>query len=280
MDDERIRVRTPLTGWPGLSLVGFLLLTSIGVGRIVLTYPFFNQTLDEPVHLACGMRLLDHRPYCDPAHPPLARLAIALGPYLDGLHSTGQDPWAEGNAILYSRGSYMRNLTLARVGILPFFVLACALVWGWTKTLFGEPAAFFATLLFTTLPPVLAHAGLATTDMAVTAFFLCTLYTLAKWLPEPNLTRSILFGLSLGLGVVTKFSVLVFLPPCILTLIGAWWLRQRPDLKTIERTIRRRIKPLVIVLTLASLVAWACYGFSATRLTGPEHRPHRILRLL
>src|SRR4051812_12566181 len=137
-----------------------------GVLRIVSTYPVFNQTWDEPAHVAAGMEWLDRGRYTyEPLHPPLARVASALGPRLAGIRSVGLDNvWLEGNSILYAGHRYDRNLALARLGTLPFFLLATLLVFAWTRRLAGGWAAGWATVLFTTLPPVLAQAGLATTD--------------------------------------------------------------------------------------------------------------------
>ncbi len=99
-----------------------------------------------------------------------------------GRHPVGRagNVWLEGNSILYAGGRYDRNLALARLGVLPFFLLATLVVFAWARRLGGAPAAVCAVLLFTTLPPVLAHAGIATTDMAVTATI-----ALAALLPDP-----------------------------------------------------------------------------------------------
>ena len=95
---------------------------------------------------------------------------------------------------------------------MPFFILACALVWSWSKRLFGRTAALRATLLFTTLPPILAHSGLATTDMASAAFLFAAVYAFTLWLERPDWKRGVLFGLSVSLAVLSKFSALLFLP--------------------------------------------------------------------
>src|SRR5436305_12727970 len=118
----------------------FVLLTVIGVLRIVGTYRAISKTSDESTNIACGMQYLDLGRYDYGAfHPPLARLAIALGPYLYGARSQKlPDRWQEGNAVLNSAKRYGQALTLARMGILPFFVLACAIVWLWGRRLFGE----------------------------------------------------------------------------------------------------------------------------------------------
>ena len=111
--------------------------------RIAATYTVFNHTSDEPAHIACGMEWLDQGVYrWEPQHPPLARVAAALGPYLAGIRSQGTpnqnaiSKWLEGLAILDSGGRYDRTLTLARIGILPFFWVACAVVFVWTRRYF------------------------------------------------------------------------------------------------------------------------------------------------
>ena len=174
------------------SLAIFLALTALGSVRIVSTYWVFNHTIDEPAHIACGMEWLDQHVYrYEPQHPPLARVMTALLPYMTGEHYCGKKGiYNEGAAILYARGHYDRVLALARLGILPFFWLGCWIVYLWTRRSFGEPAAFFATLSFTFLPPILAHAGLATTDMALTATFGAAFLAMLLWVERPSRSRT------------------------------------------------------------------------------------------
>jgi hypothetical protein len=70
--------------------VGLTVLIGTGVARIAATYRVFCQTFDEPYHIAAGMEWWDHGKYqWERKHPPLSRIAMALGPFLDGLHSMG-----------------------------------------------------------------------------------------------------------------------------------------------------------------------------------------------
>ena len=63
----------------------FLLLSAIGVARIATAYRSSAQTSDETPNIACGMQYLDLGRYTYGAfHPPLARLAMALGPFSTG----------------------------------------------------------------------------------------------------------------------------------------------------------------------------------------------------
>ncbi|HJZ04914.1 MAG TPA: phospholipid carrier-dependent glycosyltransferase, partial [Patescibacteria group bacterium] len=147
------------------------LLIIIGLIRIFSTYSVFWQTWDEPPHITAGMEWLETGQYTrEHMHPPLPRVMCALGPYLDGVRSTGLDYRTyEGNNLLQYNNAYERNLTLARLGVLPFFVIATLVVWIWARLYFGGLTALLSVILFTTLPPVLAHSGLATTDMACAA---------------------------------------------------------------------------------------------------------------
>ena len=177
-----------------LIAVAFVL---VGVMQIVRTYPVYSNTFDEPAHVAAGMEWLDAGEFTyEPFTPPFARIAVAIGPFLSGVRATGNPSvWWEGRSILYANSEYQKNLTLARLGILPFFLLCALVTWVWARELAGPLVATAAVALLTTLPPVLAHAGLATTDMAFTAMLMLALYTFWRWL-ERRTCQKIRTGVS------------------------------------------------------------------------------------
>jgi hypothetical protein len=250
---------------------------AIGAARIVSTYPVFNQTWDEPAHVAAGMQWLDRGLYTyEPLHPPLARVMVALGPRLAGIRSAGHDNvWLEGNSILYAGGTYDRNLALARLGVLPFFLLAALVVFAWARRIAGAAAAVCAVLLFTTLPPVLAHAGIATTDMAVTATIALAAYCLTLWLDQPTRARSLLLGLTLGLALISKLSALLFLPAAAVA-IALCRRGERGESEAISGGTRMtRLRPAYAAVLLT---VWAGYRFAVGPLvpadaTRPELPP-------
>jgi len=254
------------------------LLVACAVARIVATYPVFNQTYDEPAHIACGLEWLDQAQYrYEHQHPPLARVATALGPYLAGIHSSGlQSVYEEGNGILYAGNHYFRTLALARMGILPFFVLACAIVWSWSRRLFGTGAALASTLLFTMLPPVLAHSGLATTDMACATFVFASTYAFSRWLERPAWRQSLFLGASTALAALSKFSSLVFLPASMLAVLLLYWFIERPPLAAFPREALRRIVSLIFAAAVLFLVIWAGYRFSVGHVMA-ENRPYETI---
>ena len=193
---------------------------------------------------------------------------VALGPRLAGIRSAGHDNvWLEGNSILYAGGRYDRNLALARLGVLPFFLLATLVVFAWARRIGGAADAVGAVLLFTTLPPVLAHAGIATTDMAVTATIALAAYCLTLWLDQPTRERSLVLGLAFGLALLSKLSALLFLPAAGVAIALCRRGEQRaPDIGPApNRTTRLRLTYAAALLTV-----WAGYRFAIGPLTAPE----------
>lgn len=245
-----------------------LLLVAIGSLRIVSTYRVFNHTIDEPDHLAAGMEWLDTGKYrYEDQHPPLARVFGALGPFLAGERwRSGPNSYLEGYRILGHGPHYDRILALGRAGILPFFWIASLVVYLWGFRAGGPAAALGGTLFFTTLPPVLAHAGLITTDMALACWSgaagLASLY----WADLPNRNRSQVFGAVLGLAWLSKFSALVFLPAAWMAMYACRLCRSHQGLREAFREIQGRLRAVAVVLGLAFLVVWAGYGFSFARV--------------
>ena len=193
-----------------LALLVFLIL--VACLRVAATYRVFSETADEH-HFVAGIEWWDQGRYTYTIfHPPLARIFSAFPLFAAGARSHGlSDIVAEKNAILYGKGEglgdYVRNLSLARAGILPFLAAGIVAVWLWARRLAGNVAAFASALLFSTLPPVLAHAGLTTTDAALTATLTLALFGFCLWLEEPSRPHAILLGTAGGLAILSKFSV-------------------------------------------------------------------------
>ncbi len=261
------------------SLVLALCLIAIAVIRIAAAWPEMSITFDEPAHLACGLQYVAQHVYVyEPQHPPLARAMAALGPYLDGSRLLdAPNMILEGVAVLYHGGHTGRTLALARLGILPFFILACLVVYFWARRYFGNPVAVVATGLFTLLPSVLAHAGLATTDMALTACLGAAFLSLLVWVQKPSLQHSLLFGAATALAVLSKFTALGFLPVAAVFALVVYLATERPGWKRLAALIRERAAPLAVAVLVGALVVWSGYLFSfgavpgwSVRLPAPE----------
>jgi hypothetical protein len=276
----------PPSGW-WWRLLG--LATALGaIAAVATTWHVFNHTFDEGVHLAAGLEWLElGRFTLEPRHPLLGRVAIALGPWLDGAsvqHRT--DLWSTGNAALYQTPpGYGRTLALARAGVLPFFAVATLLVWSWARRLDGgecaadERAGALAVLLFVTTPPVLAHAGLATTDMPLTATLTGALLAATRWIERPTVARATILGLACGLAVLAKLSGIPYLAAAGVALAACRAAGTRRVRGTAGDVAWRT---LAVTAGIAGLVACSAillaYGFSIARWRGvPIPLPPEIM---
>jgi 4-amino-4-deoxy-L-arabinose transferase-like glycosyltransferase len=246
------------------SLVLVLCLIAVATGRIVATYPILSMTTDEPAHIACGLEYLSRHLYqYETNQPPLSRAMIALGPYLAGARTMGEKDWGrEAVAILFHSSNPDRLLYLMRLGILPFFFLASLVVYLWARHHFGNATGVIATGLFTLLPPVLAHAGLATTDMALTACLGAAFFMLVLWAESPTWKRSLLLGVSVGLAVLAKFTALLFLPSAAALALLFYFAVVRPGGTQLLRLARERAPAFGLAVVTGALTIWAGYLFS------------------
>src|SRR5438874_374569 len=218
------------------------ILLIIPIVRVVSTYRVFSQTFDEPFHIFTGLQWLTTRSDCsDVEHPPLARIAFAIDAFLDGAKPE------DGDEMLYRHDNLRRNLALARAGNLPFLVIALVVVMLWTWRLFGENTALITLALFGALPPVLAHAALATTDCAGMAMTLLALYLF--W----RNANPLLIGAAIGFGLLAKFSFVVFFPMGAIAIL-------------ISRRSLPRAKDIATWAVLAFFIVWAGYKFNVGRV--------------
>jgi 4-amino-4-deoxy-L-arabinose transferase-like glycosyltransferase len=268
MPEGQARPPVPLPAPASLLLA--ICLVILAALRIVATWPETGLTWDEPGHMACGMQYLAQHVYrYEAQHPPLARVMSALGPFLDGvrpLNLENQDH--EGVAEMYQKGHPERVLNLMRLGILPFFLLAAAVVYLWARRHFGNTVAAVATGLFTFLPPVLAHGGLATTDMPLTACLAAAFFALLLWAEEPTWKHSLLLGITTALAVVSKFTALGFFPAAAVFALLAYLVVERPGMNGLSAAAKARALPFGLAVITGAMAIWAVYSFSFGRVPG------------
>jgi len=258
------------------------LFVALAVARIIATYPHFSQTFDEPVHVAMGLEWLDRGTYTlELQHPPLARIFDGIALRLAGEHyppgpivlTDSAAPVRKGNAIFGGADDYQRNLTLARIGVLPFLLLAAFVVFHWTRWIAGAEAAVAAVALFTFVPPILGHAGLATTDMALAATLTAAVYALVRCVErgcavsrlrglaageteqhretaQPRNRETLILGITLAAAVLSKFSAIPFFVAIVIVLL------------LIGRPNRQAVARIALAIPIAALLIWAMYRFS------------------
>jgi hypothetical protein len=245
------------------------LLLFIGISGVVSTYAHLSQTVDEPWHIYCGLQWWHNKTVGTvdgvSGNPPLAH-AMSTAPL-----------YIANNFIAPPRGIslrdyYMRETVLTRLGILPFYILSCLVVFIWSRQLFGMASALWSLGLYISLPIVTGHAGLATTDMAYTAMLLLALMAGMRWLERPSAVNAILMGESVGLMIGTKFSALVQWPAAMLVIVVAQAvINRRQSLPAFPFRRAHIITGLVYVLPLSVLMLGLLYRFNFGTLFADLH---------
>lgn len=267
----RVRALPLLSRIASIRAILFLLI-AIACGLAASTYSVFGHTWDEPEHLAAGMSLIDTGDYrYDPQHPPLARIAMAIGPYLAGAHSHGNPGPSgeeEGRDILYGQ-HYDLYLTLARIGMLPFLALLLFSVWAWTRHTYGTPTAILATAGVVTTPVIIGHASVAALDIPMVGTTLFALYLLVRWFDAPSIKKAIAFGLAAGIAAATKLSAIPFIGLVAIVWSIAWVMNRRyshaqQQTSIIEKSINisQAISHAIIAGAAGLCALVLCYGIA------------------
>jgi 4-amino-4-deoxy-L-arabinose transferase-like glycosyltransferase len=143
-------------------------------------------------------------------------------------------------------------------------------VWFWGAHIAGERAALLALLMFSVVPPVLGHAGLATTDMGAAATLAATLYCLMLWMERPSWLAALRLGVAAGLAVVCKLSAVLFLPGAIVVLLLIYFASGTRDNTLRKRPVRMIGADIAIALAAMYLAMWAGYLFTLYPIQAPN----------
>jgi 4-amino-4-deoxy-L-arabinose transferase-like glycosyltransferase len=192
---------------------------------------------------------------------------MAIGPYLAGAHSYGEPGPSgeqEGRDLLYRTGNYDQLLTLARLGVLPFYAVLLLSTWCWARYAYGDRVGLLAVALLVATPVVLGHAGVAALDVPGAAMCTLSFYCLLRWLEQHQWRYAIASGIGAGLAVGTKLSGL----PFVVLVAMSWaltdmaahalgWKRHHASLTVGARWFAQG----ACIALLALLAAIFCYGF-------------------
>lgn len=237
--------------------IGIAIVVVLTCGRVLATHRVFSQTSDENIHLAAGYDILvKHSWMTDIHHPPLSRVFFAL-PFIHTPEPAATEKNARGNALFFRNDRYTQNLAAARFGNLLFLAIGIIAVARWAMRILSPAAGLIAGSLFAMLPVILGHAGLATTDMAVTAMLPLALDELSRLIEAPSWRRGVAFGVALAAGVLSKYSFLPYFPVAGLLVFVVVLLRNRATPQ-----LRNLFAWLALAAIIATLLVWLGFGCS------------------
>jgi hypothetical protein len=246
-----------------------------------------SAVYDEPVHFAAGYTSLRFGEFrFNPDHPPLVtRFAAAPLLAMDVRFPAGDPAWAMGRPyevgrrFLYRWNDGDRLLERGRSMILVLAAGLAAIVFLWTRALWGFPAAALALLLAVTSPDVIAHGQVVTTDMGAALFIFAAVAAFERATSRLTATRVIVAGLALGAALATKFSAFILLPVLGLLALAVAFRGDpltvavgRPE-RVLDRPARKlaaTAAALVLMFAMAFACLWAAYGFRFAATPDPS----------
>jgi 4-amino-4-deoxy-L-arabinose transferase-like glycosyltransferase len=185
-----------------------------------------STTFDEIVFIAAGARGYETGQFdLAPDHPPLMQYVYGLPVAIAGLrlpdesgvalevqqnpgyryHYAAQFFWQAGNDP--ERAAFL--------GRLPAVLMALGLIvvtFAFTRRHFGTHAALLAAALVAFLPDVLAHGGVAYSDLPVTLALFGSAWAIDEAVRRPTVARGLLAGTLTGLALAVKISAAALLP--------------------------------------------------------------------
>jgi hypothetical protein len=246
---------------------------------------YLTASADEPAHLPSGYtywKTGDFR--LNPEHPPLVKLIAALPIVLftDPVVNWNDPSWKGsppdevrfGVRFLYSNDAD-EMLFWGRLPVILLSVLLGWYVFRWASDLYGRRAGLVALFLYAFCPNILAHSRFVTMDLALSCFFLITLYYLWRFTRQGGARNLVLCGVALGLALGSKFSAVILLP-LLPALVAMTALRRRektavpnarPRLTDFPNVAGRGARLLLaagacaIVVAIGFFLVWAIYFF-------------------
>ncbi|MBI2635623.1 MAG: glycosyltransferase family 39 protein [Parcubacteria group bacterium] len=236
-----------------------------------------NANYDERIHLPAGYSYLTQQDMrLNPEHPPLVKDLSALPLLLLNIKFPYQSPgwntllmsdinrtpaWQTdvtfGNDLLYYSGNDAQKMM--RYGRIPIILIGLLLgfyIWRFTKELWGNLAGIIALAFYSLSPTVLAHTRLVTTDVAAAAAFFISFYYLYHWLKTPTKRNLWVFGVVLGLALLTKFSTFLLMPIFgLIALIYAFIQNKK------WFWIKKYVGGFIFALIISFLLVGAVYAF-------------------
>lgn len=181
-------------------------------------------TADEFYHIPAGYYHLTAGNFeINTEHPPLVK-ELAAAPLLlvrpeapTPLYTASAEPKrrTEETLALFWRANTARFETVSYWPRVPMIFIAAALGWlifVYARRLFGARAALLAVALYILEPTVLAHGRVIQTDVPAALSYLLFFFTLHSYARAPTTRGALALGASVGLALVTKFSLVVVAP--------------------------------------------------------------------
>ena len=159
-------------------------------------------------------------------------------------------------------------LNACRFTLLPFALVLGMVVFQWSRRLYGDVGGLLSLTLFCFCPNILAHAPLLTPDMMFSCFAVLSAHRLWRLARAPDRGNLLGCGLVFGLMLLSKFTALLFVAVLFFTDLS-YRLATRQIQWNSVRGLWRGLRHWPVLLGMAFLLVWICYGFQVGMLALP-----------
>ena len=222
-----------------------------------------STTSDEIVHLTGGYSYWEFNDYrLHPENGNLAQRWVALPvwlhgaafPTLDQQYWRTSDAWVMGHEFFYeTHEDHFPKLMAARAMTALMSVFLGALIFLWSRSLFGTAGAFVSLTFFAFSPEFLAHGGYATSDVCMAFFMLASVGAYWRHLGRPGAGPFLLSAAVFGLACVAKFSA-PLIPVMMAVCAAVHVATRRGELGRVALSAAGHAAAAFVVI-------WAFYGF-------------------
>jgi 4-amino-4-deoxy-L-arabinose transferase-like glycosyltransferase len=251
-----------------------LVLMTVFLLLAVLSSSGITVTLDEPLHYHYGLFVLDGRTdRIDDSSMPVSALN-ALPAHVGERLAPG---WLK---------TVLGNFFVARLVTIIFGMLVAAVVFRWSRAMYGVVPAVFATTLYILDPNIIAHSQLVTTDVFAAGMVALSLWLAWRFARSGALKDELWCSILVGLSQLVKYSAISLFPLVMLAVFihDLPSVRDAMQMRTrgwLVRVLGRQVG--LFALMLASTVLILNVGFlfnhSFTRLSDYRFRSDIFLAL-
>jgi hypothetical protein len=260
-------------GWPAAAVI----LIAFWVGMLA-SLAGTSQTFDEGVHVTSGYTFWRYNDYrLNPENGNLPQRVMAL-PLLPGHYNfpTDNDLWRTSAKWkftwqwFYQLGNDADAMTRLGRGCIGLLAVALgALVWAWSRQLFGPVGGMLSLLLYVFNPSILANGALMTSDTASALFFFAATWTWWRMLQRFTVARVLASAFVMAGLFVSKMSAPLIVPVVfLLTVIRLFHAAPLPTRGFGLAELRRRHGQVFAFAgaaaghaAVALIVIWGFHGF-------------------
>ncbi len=251
-------------------------LVALWLAAVLWSATVHAPNVNEPAHLCSAYAIYQLSRFdIYPVNPPLSRIVAGLGSVW--LVPEGKNLWESWTTYVdrpdaytvfpFAIATFSANLPeslswlrWARVAL----ALACGIgpiaVWSWSRKAHGPAAGLLAVLFYVLNPELLHWSGCLNPDGLTAAMAAAAGWAYFRYREQPGTGRAAAFGLTVGLGLLTKFTVLllaVFYLVVELVEVGIAVVRRQRQ-RALERTVL-----LVFAAAVACTVVYCGYAGTA-----------------